>query len=625
MDLSQYAELFRSETREHLGTLNQLLLAWEQAPASGEPVSGMFRAVHTIKGMAATMGYAKVADLAHRTESLLEFFRQGDRTVAPETLELLFRAADALDEMVDTAVSGEDASVEVAALLDALDEAAIQLEPPEQRTQPRRRISFVNAPAGAGRHVEVTIRADSPLKGARATIVLQRMAALGEVHAVEPAPAAIESDEFDGRFAFRIESAVHEQVLEEEIRNAGDVDQVHIEAGGGAAAPTITAEREALGRTRHIRVDLRRLDAQMNLIGELVTARGRLEHLARRHGDPELDDALAKASQLTAALQGEILQTRMTPVWQVFDRFPRLVRDLSRQLGKQIAFRVDGKEIELDRAVLDEIGDPLVHLLRNAVDHGIESPEERVAAGKPAEGQVVLAAIRERSSVAIMVSDDGRGIDRARILDEARRRGAVGEDVEALTDEVLLRVLARSGFSTAERVSDVSGRGVGVDVVTTRIRALGGALELRTEPGQGTTFVLRLPVTLAIVRALLARVGEERYALPLTHVSETVALSDAAVTRMEEREALVLRDQVLPLVHLRDVLDVGGEGPPGRPVIVLEIGDRRSGLVVDQMLGQQEIVVKTFDPPHGMLPVFSGATILGDGEPVLILDAGGLV
>jgi two-component system chemotaxis sensor kinase CheA len=286
---------------------------------------------------------------------------------------------------------------------------------------------------------------------------------------------------------------------------------------------------------------------------------------------------------------------------------------------------VEGKEIELDRAILDELGDPLLHLLRNAVDHGIETAAERRRRGKPPEGEIVLAAVRERASVAISVSDDGRGIDRARILERARREGLVDAHAEALSDDQLLRVLARPGFSTAEAVTSVSGRGVGIDVAVTRIRALGGSIDIRTEVGKGTSFVLRLPVTLAIVRALIAGVGRERYALPLTYVAETVEFGVQPTTMVEGREAIVLRNRVVPLVHLRRMLGVSGDAPARCPIIVLEMGERTSGIVVDGMLGQQEIVVKGFDPPQGTLPVFSGATIMGDGNPALILDAGGLV
>ena len=620
MDLSQYADLFRSETRDHLNTFNRLLLEWERRPDHPEPVAGIFRAVHTIKGMAATMGYARVADLAHRAETLLDLLRQTQRPVADAELELLFRTADVLEELVEASVGGRDATVDVMPLLDALQEAARGHEQPEEPGRARRRISFVAAPVGVGRRVLVVLSADAPLLGARALLVLKRMERLGPVIGVEPAPVAIESDAFDGRFTFRVDTAESADRIAAEIRSAGDVEQVEVDAGESAPA----TERDP-GRTRHIRVDLRRLDGLMNVIGELVTARGRLEHLGGARSDPELGESVAAISALTSRLQSEIIQARMTPVWQVFDRFPRLVRDLSRQLGKQVAFRVEGKEIELDRAILDEIGDPLVHLLRNAVDHGIETPEGRTAAGKPAEGTIVLAALRDRGTIVIMVSDDGRGIDREKILAEARRRGVAEAGADELTDDQLLRLLASSGFSTAHQVSEVSGRGVGVDVVVTRMRELGGSVELKSTPGAGTTFTLRLPPTLAIVPALLARVGTERYALPLTHVAETVELGSWATASLDGRDALLVRDEVLPLVHLRTLLQVDGEPPTQRPVVILQLGDRRTGLVIDRMEGQREIVVKSFVPPRGTLRIFSGATVLGDGEPVLILDAGGLV
>jgi two-component system chemotaxis sensor kinase CheA len=327
----------------------------------------------------------------------------------------------------------------------------------------------------------VVLRADGALKGARALLVLRRMEALGTVHGVEPAPTALGGEEFDGRFAFRIETQAPAERIEADARAAGDVETVRVHTAGGEAAE---GERDA-GRARHIRVDLRRLDVLMNVIGELVAARGRLEHLIAERRDPELAESVAAISGLTRQLQSEILQARMTPVWQVFDRFPRVVRDLARQLDKQVEFRVEGKEIELDRAILDEIGDPLIHLLRNAVDHGIESPDQRVAAGKPAAGQITLAAMRDRDTVVIMVSDDGRGIDRARILAEAKRRGLVDEHAPDIPDDQLLRVLGRSGFSTAGRVSEVSGRGVGVDVILTRMRELGGSVEVRSVPARG--------------------------------------------------------------------------------------------------------------------------------------------
>jgi len=639
VDLSQYAELFLAESREHLSACNQLLLEWERHPAAPEPVGGIFRAVHTVKGMAATMGYARVADLAHRMENLLDHLRRGaaGRRAGDDVLQLLFRATDALEKAIQLSAAGREREADVAGIVAELDRTVQRFAPD---TTPRHAPAAPEAPApvappaaGPGRRVRVTLRPEAPLKGPRALIVLKRAQGLGVVSQVQPSPAAIEADEFEGTFSFWLAGPTPADRVVASLKVAGDVEAVEVEdeaAGrlepGAAAGVGGGATPLESGKARHIRVDLRRLDTLMDQIGELVTVRGRLNDLAAERRDPAIDDLALQVSRLSSDLQAEIIQARMTPVWQVFDRFPRLVRDLARELGKPVAFRVEGKEIELDRAILDELGDPLVHLLRNAADHGIEPAAERRRAGKKPEGEIVLAAVRERASVAISIADDGRGIDRAHILAKAKADGLVDAHVETLTDDQLLRVLARPGFTTAAAVTNVSGRGVGIDVAMTRIRALGGTIDIRTEVGKGTTFVLRLPVTLAIVRALIAAVGRERYALPLTYVAETVEFGVVPMTTVEGREAMVLRDRVVPLVHLRQLLGVNGDPPPARrPVIVLEMGERRAGVIVDGMLGQQEIVVKGFDAPRGTLPVFSGATIMGDGVPALILDAGGLL
>jgi two-component system, chemotaxis family, sensor kinase CheA len=640
MDLSQYAELFLAESREHLSACNQLLLQWERAPASAEPLGGLFRSVHTVKGMAATMGYARVADLAHRMENLLDRLRKGVAAPSGDMLQLLFRGIDLLEKSIGLAVAGREKDVDVAGLGAELDVAAQQRgsTPAGKPARGRRSGRAAAPPAPAvglpigdapvevstpGRLVSVTLRAEAPLKGGRALLVLRRARELGAVTQVSPPEATFESDDFDGRFSFRLDAAVAAAEIERALARAGDVERVAVSESDAAAG---RAEGAGADRSRHIRVDLRRLDRLMDLIGELVTARGRLNQLAAERRDPAVDDMAIQISRLSSDLQSEIIQARMTPVWQVFDRYPRLVRDLARQLDKQVTLRVEGKEIELDRAILDELGDPLVHLLRNAVDHGIETAAERRRRGKAGEGEIVLAAVRERASVTISIADDGRGIDRARILEKAKRDGIVDPHLESLTDDQLLRVLARPGFSTAEAVTSVSGRGVGIDVAMTKIRALGGTIEVQSEVGRGTTFVLRLPVTLAIVRALIADVGGERYALPLTYVAETVEFGAVPITTVEGREAMVLRDRVVPLVHMRALLGAAETPQPARrPVVVLQMGERRTGLVMDGMVGQQEIVVKEFDAPAGMLPVFSGATIMGDGVPALILDAGGLV
>ncbi|HUF36454.1 MAG TPA: chemotaxis protein CheA, partial [Gemmatimonadales bacterium] len=428
--------------------------------------------------------------------------------------------------------------------------------------------------------------------------------------------AQLEQDEFDGRLFFRLASRSSEDEIVAALRTAGDVESVRFEE----------AVAETAVRGRQIRVDLRRLDTLMKQVGELVVARNRLGVLAADSAEPALGEVNDRIGRLVSAMQAEVIAARMTPVGEVFDRFPRLVRDLARDLGKQIRFELEGEEIELDRSILDEIGEPLLHLVRNAADHGIEAPELRGAAGKAAEGRILLSATRERNSVALRVSDDGRGIDRAAILAKAKREGLAEAATETLGDDLLLRVLARPGFSTADSVSGVSGRGVGVDVAMTRVRALGGTLEVRTEVGRGTIFTIRVPLTLAIVRALLADAAGERYAVPLAYVAEMVEFDSRSVTAVRDREALVVRDAVIPTVHLRDLIGRGsGPAAPRAPTVILEIGDRRAALVVDALRGQQDIVVEPFDAPRGMPSFVGGATILADGSPALILDAAALL
>jgi len=369
----------------------------------------------------------------------------------------------------------------------------------------------------------------------------------------------------------------------------------------------------------------------MKQVGELVVAKNRLSVFASVSGNESLVELGDRISKLVSGMQAEVIAARMTPVGEVFERFPRLVRDLARDLGKRIRFEMEGEEIELDRSILDEVGDPLLHLIRNAADHGIEPPDERVAAGKPPEGRILLSASRERNSVALRITDDGRGVDRAVVLAKARSEGvaeaSTPADGEGLTDDLLLRLLARPGFSTAQTVSGVSGRGVGVDVAMTRVRALGGTLEVKTDVGHGTTFVIRVPLTLAIVRALLADAGGERYAVPLAYVAETVEFDARSVTAVRSREALVVRDRVIPTVHLSELVRPGSSrsGLSRRPTLILEVGERRTALVVDRLLGQQDIVVEPFDAPRGMPPFVGGATILADGAPALILDAAALL
>ncbi|MCE9603172.1 MAG: chemotaxis protein CheA [Gemmatimonadetes bacterium] len=688
MDPSRYADLFRTESREQLSALNRALLALEQGEAMREPVDAIFRGVHTIKGMSATMGYSAVAEFSHELESLLDKVRTGEQGLTAELMDALFAAADALEDGIEGAREDDALSPAMKRVLERLHDVAGGRATSEFRVARPSGVFGVTseftvpapaaadaapslpAPVHAGptATVRVVQAATTLLPGVRAFMVIQRLRGLGEITASVPTVEALQAATTPQRFEVRVATSAGSAELEQAVRSAGDVDEVTVVLSAmvqpavvatdatvrtrsappfnrraADASPTFgrrasdaieaedltaTAERAVAvpARTRHVRIELSRLDALLDLIGELVIVRGRLNALTRALALPALQEAMSDATRLISDLQTEIMTSRLVPVGQVFDRFPRLVRDIARQLGKDVLLQIEGKEIELDRSVLDEIAEPVVHLLRNAVDHGLEMPDVREAQGKPRAGRLTLAAQRDRSAVLVTVRDDGMGIDRERVLKRAIELGMVEASTTRLDDEAMLRCIAHAGFSTAEVVTDVSGRGVGVDAVQSRVRTLGGSIEVATASGVGTTMTIRLPVTLAIVRALLARVGDERYALPLTHVRETMERMPATIRRVQGREVLVLRDEVLPVLRLREVVHL----PPGEEsgleeIVVIERGDRRAGLVVDELTGQEDIVVKSYDAVRDGTALFSGATILSDGAPALIVDVGSLL
>jgi two-component system chemotaxis sensor kinase CheA len=628
-DSARYAELFLTESRDNLVAVNEALLSLERDPRDAEAIDAAFRAVHTIKGMAGVMGYAAVADLAHDMEALLAGARDEKRGLRVDDPPLLLDATDVLEMAIEASVAGRHDQVDVSSICARLRGWATAVH-----AVPANIAEFL-LPPGDGLAITVTLVKDAPLRGARALIVLQRARALGDVVAVVPDEHALAADRFEGSFSLRLRSHLPNDKIIETLHAAGFVDSVNIGRESRAPDPQGAAIDRADSAwsagtlkaplQRYVRIDLRRLDGLMNLMGELVIARGRLEQATSLHNDPAVNDAVGAVGRLIGDMQSGILSSRMVPVWQVFDRFPRVVRDAARSLGKELEFSVEGREIELDRALLDQIGDPLVHLLRNAIDHGLETAQERTSAGKPRTGRLTLAASRDRSAVVIRVTDDGRGIDRAKMLARGKAEGTIDPTRTELSDEDLLKIIARPGFSTAERVTTISGRGVGVDAVVSRVRSIGGSVELRSTLGKGTSITIRLPVTLAIIQALLARVEDETYALPLTHVRETLQLTPSVVKRVRGTNVLVLRDEVLPLLSLRQIVDLPVRDAEGSQVVVLEVADRRAGLVVDQLRGQQEIVVKPIDGARGAASCFSGATILGDGVPALILEAASLL
>ncbi len=619
---AKYAELFATESRDHLTAMEHALLELEGDADARGALDELFRSVHTIKGMSGVMGYETVTTLSHAMESMLSRVRSGEEPLTPQSVEVLFQAFDALNRTVELATSGKASALDVSGLVGRLTSHGGGGDvSPTEATESRARV-----------HVQLEV--ETPLPGARVQIILARLAGVGTVHSSAPAAEVMNASGFDGAFTVDIETAEADETLDAVIRACGYVRSCRIDrrASGRAGADTPSTFEEAWSGDvlsaplqRYVRIDLRRLDHLMNLVGELVIARGQLQTLIARHDDPVLEEAVSRAGRLIGEVQDGVLGSRMVPVWQVFDRFPRVVRDAARSLNKEVTLTLQGREIELDRALLEQVADPLVHLLRNAVDHGIEPTEQRLASGKAAAGHLVLSARRERSAVVISVSDDGAGVDREKVLRKAKKQGFLDDEVQHLNDDEVLRVIARPGFSTADRVTEVSGRGVGIDAVVARIRSLGGAVGFVTRVGAGTTFELRLPVTLAIIPALIAQVGEESYALPLTHVTETLQSARGIVRKVRGRQVLVLRDEILPLLDLRAAVGLPSRDAEGCQIVIVEATDRRAGLVIDRLLGQHEIVVKTFDAVQGAASGFNGATILADGSAALILDVGGFL
>lgn len=582
MPSERFLDLYLAESRDCVRRLTANALALERGDA--DALTEAFRAAHTLKGIAATIGHLPVAESAHSIEDLLAELRDGKRAVNAVVIDELLKESDAIDAQL----SGEI----------VLDATAAENPASERPT------SWNPAPPavdGAGAVVSVRIAENAPLRAARALTMISDARRRGGVVTVEPDPAGAE---FDGEFHVYLETEPAAADLAARWRNAADVELVR--AARQAEAPASRPERrEWRGGT--LRVDRHRLDRLAEGIAELAV------HFA----SPGNGSAgYERAAAVVADLQRTVLELRTVPVNVIHDRAVRVVRDAARALHKEIDLEVAGGEIELDQAVLDAVAEPLLHLLRNAADHGIETPAERERLGKPRRGRIVLGAERDRTSVRITVADDGRGVAKDTVLKAATDRGF---DVQDADGDSLLRLLMQPGFTTADSVSGVSGRGVGLDAVGAQVRALGGAIDMVTTKGAGTTFMLRVPFTLAIVHGLRVRVADGEYAMPLTHVAEIALLGDGRVQRKGDREYVRVRDTMVPLMRLRAVL---GAEPSGREpaAVVAEVGERRLALAVDEVLEHEPIVIKSFDAPAGTLPVFSGATVRPDGRPVLLLD-----
>ncbi|NLG85984.1 MAG: chemotaxis protein CheA [Firmicutes bacterium] len=657
-DMSRYREVFFAEAQEHLQALNDGLLALEKNPDNVDDINVVFRAAHTIKGMAATMGFNTITVLTHHLEDVLDKVRAGAIKLSPELSDLLFSSVDTLEGILAEAQTDIEPPVEtINGLLQELDRYSSNEDQNKAMVTPKKElksttnlelktyetkvVSEAQARGYQAYFVQVELAPDCLMKAVRVFLIFQRLQAEGEILRAEPPVEDLEEEKFDQSFRVLFVTKANEEKIRSLVAKVSDVvtvdivpvdisNQEKVEAATSqtASMPAITDHGHHQLTTQTVRIDIRRLDNLMNLVGELVIIKTRLDQLLLTHGISEIEETLKSLSRVAGGLQDAVMKARMVPLAQVFNRFPRMVRDLSRELGREVEFTIEGEETELDRSVIDEIGDPLVHLLRNAIDHGIEPPAERQGKGKPAVGRVQLSAGYEGNHVLIMVADDGEGIDQQRVLARAQEKGLItSEQARRLTSDEIYRLLFLPGFSTSEIVSDVSGRGVGLDVVQNKIESLGGTVEVSSIPGQGTRFSIRLPLTLAIIQALMVELGTEMYALPLESVEEIQVIEVQQIKKVRGREVMMLRGEVVPLVRLAPLLNSQGANLNlvELPIVVVRGDGTRAGLVVDNLGGQREIVIKSLGRFLGSLPGLGGATILGDGRVALILDPGGVL
>ncbi len=678
--------VFLEEAEEQLQLMEENVLRMEEEGAAPDLLDEIFRAAHTLKGSAATLGYSRMAELAHGLEELLDGLRKGRLAVGTEVIQALLDGLDFLRSMLNEIAEGkgevdfpgvDKATGRIRALVEAVSAAEGQAaagagaaagsgsRPKPEPSAPARPEPGPGAAEvqGALYQVSVKIAADCLMPAVRAFQVVMALDELGQIVASDPTLEEIEDEKVKDTLTVQVRTRAAEGELEEKLAGIADLDRIEIsrvavadgvdsevypdEGGlssfsGGSPSPSPDEGSGESRVRRTVRVDVGVLDNLLNLVGELVIDRTRLEQVCRNlrvlEGTGELtqdlDRLTANIGRTTDLLQESIMKARMLPIEVLFRKFPRLVRDLGRDLGKEVEFMMLGQDTELDRSVLEEIGDPLIHLLRNSIDHGLEPPREREAAGKPRKGRVVLSARHEENQMVITVEDDGRGIDTEKVKKLAVEKGILPPDVaERSTRDELLATVFYPGFSTAGQVSEVSGRGVGLDVVKKNIEKLNGSVQVETWLGKGTRFTIRLPLTLAIIRALLVRCEGEVYAIPLSSVVETVCPDKDQVETVAGRPVLVLRDEVLPLVSLAQLFGLGQASytEPGAQedqehyVVLVRVSGRTFGLVVDALVGEQEVVIKGLGEFLNDIPGFSGATILGDGGVALILDVPGLL
>ena len=692
MDVSQYLEIFLDESNEHLQTLSDQLIILEKEPDNSDTINEIFRAAHSLKGMAGTMGYKRMQNLTHDMENVFSEVRNGNMEVNSNLVDVLFQCLDALETYVDnireTQDEGTDDNEPIIKALNAFiasegkgnaapaakkeeaPAATASAAPADDKDMPLADFekNAVNEALKKNLHVykiKVSVDENCILKAARAFLVFKNLEGHGDIIKSEPSVQDIEDEKFDFDFSIivvteekydniialiknvsEIKDAAGQEITQpfpeeqteeakEEKKETSAVSQTAKPAAAKPAAKKPTSTGKTSGSVSHtVRVDIEKLDVLMNLVSELIIAKNGLVSASHVEGDEaaalnqSFTEQIEYLERVTTNLHESVMKVRMMPIESVFSRFPRMIRDLNKKLGKKMELYMSGEDTELDRTVIDEIGDPIMHLLRNSADHGLESAEIRKERGKSEVGSIFLDAFQEGNNVVIEVRDDGNGIDTEKVKAKAVEKGTITqEQADVMTDKEAIDLLFRPSFSTAEKVTDVSGRGVGLDVVKSKIEALGGDVEVKTKYGEGSTFSIRLPLTLAIIQALMVKLGDEKYAISLGSIETIEDIPVRDIKYVHAKEVIHLRGNVIPLIRLRDLLDVPGEPEESEniTVVVVRKGDKQAGLVVDSLIGQMEIVIKSLGKYIRINKMISGATILGDGSVALIIDANTLV
>ncbi|MEK5211468.1 chemotaxis protein CheA [Bacillus sp. FSL R5-0603] len=671
MDMNQYLDVFIDESKEHLQTCNEKLLLLEKDPTDLQLVHDIFRAAHTLKGMSATMGYTDLAHLTHLLENVLDAIRNGDMEVTSDWLDILFEALDHLEAMVQSIIDGGDGKRDISEVSAKLDvngahaESAASAEPAEAQSSAsdweydefERTVIQEAEEQGFKRYeIKISLNENCMLKAVRVYMVFEKLNEVGEVAKTIPSAEVLETEDFGTDFQVCFLTHQSAEDIEQLINGVSEIEHVEVIQGApltsaekpeeskqeDSPAAAVPAKQEkqkqtakndeqakhSAGGSKTIRVNIDRLDSLMNLFEELVIDRGRLEQIAKELEHNELTETVERMTRISGDLQSIILNMRMVPVETVFNRFPRMIRQLQKELNKKIELSIIGAETELDRTVIDEIGDPLVHLIRNSIDHGIEAPETRLQKGKPESGKVVLKAYHSGNHVFIEVEDDGAGLNRKKILEKALERGVITEkEAETLEDNQIYELIFAPGFSTADQISDISGRGVGLDVVKNKLESLGGSVSVKSAEGQGSLFSIQLPLTLSIISVLLIKLEEETFAIPISSIIETAVIDRKDILQTHDREVIDFRGHIVPVVYLKEEFKIEDTRKDAEQlhIIVVKKGDKPTAFVVDSFIGQQEVVLKSLGDYLTNVFAISGATILGDGEVALIIDCNALI